>query len=124
MLKNRAFVLGLEGDLGGGKTTFTQGFAKGLGIKEKILSPTFLILRHFSIQKSVFENFYHIDCYRITNFREILTFGFRKIISNPKHIVVVEWAERIRKTIPKNTQRIRFEFLSKRKRRIKILSDF
>jgi len=47
--KRKAQVLGLEGDLGGGKTTFLQGFAKGLGIKEKILSPTFILMRKFQI---------------------------------------------------------------------------
>ena len=51
--KKQARVLGLTGNLGGGKTTFMQGFAKGLGIKDKILSPTFVIMKHFG-------NFYHI----------------------------------------------------------------
>ncbi len=46
-----AFVIGLKGELGGGKTCFLQGFAKGLGIKEKILSPTFVILKRFKITK-------------------------------------------------------------------------
>ncbi len=50
--QKRALIIGLEGDLGGGKTTFLQGFAKGLGIKEKILSPTFVIVKKFRIQNS------------------------------------------------------------------------
>ena len=62
--EKKAFVLGLEGDLGGGKTTFLQGFAKGLGIKEKILSPTFVLMKRFSINKNKpgFKDFYHLDC--------------------------------------------------------------
>ena len=52
-LQESAVVLGLSGNLGGGKTTFLQGFAEGLGIKEKILSPTFVILKHFKIQNSL-----------------------------------------------------------------------
>lgn len=52
---NKAIVIGLEGDLGSGKTTFLQGFAKELGIKEKILSPTFVILKKFKIQNSKFK---------------------------------------------------------------------
>ena len=51
-IKRRAFVIGLEGELGGGKTTFIQGFAKGLGVKEKVLSPTFVIYRKFQIPNS------------------------------------------------------------------------
>src|SRR4030042_7068115 len=50
--RKQALVLGLKGDLGGGKTTFIQGFAKGLGIKQKVLSPTFIIMRKFQIPKS------------------------------------------------------------------------
>jgi len=91
--KNSAFVIGLEGELGGGKTTFLQGFAKGLGIKEKILSPTFVILKKFQIPDSRFQiqNFCHIDCYRIQKPKELLDLGFKEIISNPQNIVVIEW---------------------------------
>ena len=48
--ENKALIIGLKGALGGGKTTFLQGFAKGLKIKERVLSPTFVIMRKFKIQ--------------------------------------------------------------------------
>ena len=115
-----AVVLGLQGDLGGGKTTFLQGFAKGLGIKEKILSPTFIIYRKFKILNSKFKYFYHFDCYRLKNEREILELGFKKIISDPKNIVVIEWAEKIKKVLPKSTITIKFDFIDKNKREIVI----
>ena len=83
-----ALVLGLQGDLGVGKTTFLQGFAKGMGIKEKINSPTFVIMKRFLIktEKSQkipvlqignvaylqYRYFYHFDCYRLNSAREIL----------------------------------------------------
>ena len=79
----------LEGDLGGGKTTFVQGLARGLGIKERITSPTFVLMkrfainnksrlcRGFSMKSKRFTHFYHIDCYRIKNFRELLELGFK-----------------------------------------------
>jgi len=117
-LKKEARVLGLKGDLGGGKTTFLQSFAKGLGIKEKILSPTFVLMRKFQIPSIKFQNFYHIDCYRIEKPKEILNLGFKKIISNPENIVAVEWADSIRKIMPKGTIWIKFEFLEKKKRKI------
>ena len=72
--KKSATVLGLEGDLGAGKTTFLQGFAKALGITEVVNSPTFVIMRKFKMQKSKFKitnqnskfsYFYHFDCYRL-----------------------------------------------------------
>ena len=130
----RAVIIGLEGDLGGGKTTFLKGFAKGLGIKKKILSPTFIILKKFKVQtttppphpptpsarapRSKFKVFYHIDCYRIEKPKEILDLGFKEIIADPKNIVSVEWADRIRKILPKRTILIKFEFLNKKTRRI------
>ncbi|MCP6719281.1 MAG: tRNA (adenosine(37)-N6)-threonylcarbamoyltransferase complex ATPase subunit type 1 TsaE [Patescibacteria group bacterium] len=117
-VKKRAKALGLLGDLGGGKTTFLQGFAKGLGIKEKILSPTFVILKKFEIKNSDFEFFYHIDCYRIEKQKEVLDLGFKKIISSPTNIIAVEWADRIFKILPKDSILISFEFIDKNKRRI------
>jgi tRNA threonylcarbamoyladenosine biosynthesis protein TsaE len=63
--RKTAVVLGLQGDLGSGKTTFLQGFARGLNIKEKILSPTFVIMKKFQAPTQNFKYLYHLDCYRI-----------------------------------------------------------
>ncbi len=121
-----ALILALEGDLGGGKTTFLQGFAKGLGIKEKILSPTFILMRRHQIPNSKsqtnskFENFYHIDYYRIQKPKEILDLGWKEIIKNPRNIVAVEWAEKISKILPKEATKIKFEFINKKTRKIVI----
>jgi tRNA threonylcarbamoyladenosine biosynthesis protein TsaE len=119
-VRKKAFILALRGNLGGGKTTFLQGFAKGLGIKQKVLSPTFVILKRFKIKDLRLKNFYHIDCYRIRKSKEILDLGFKKIISDPKNIVAIEWAEKIKKILPKNTIWIKFEFVDENKRKIKI----
>jgi tRNA threonylcarbamoyladenosine biosynthesis protein TsaE len=135
---NKALVLGLIGDLGGGKTTFLQGFAKGLGIKQKVLSPTFVIMKKYELESRKWRvgnrkkttnhflpsTFYHIDCYRIKKPKEILDLGFKKIASDPKNIVAVEWAERIKKIMPKNTIWIKFEFVDKNKRKIKISNNY
>ncbi len=109
--KNKARILALEGDLGGGKTTFLQGFAKGLGIEEKILSPTFVIMKRFG-------NFYHFDCYRIQKPEELLDLGFKEIISNPQNIIAIEWADRIKKLLPKDSILVRFKVIGKNKRRV------
>jgi tRNA threonylcarbamoyladenosine biosynthesis protein TsaE len=106
-----ATILALQGDLGGGKTSFLQGFAKGLGIKEKILSPTFVIMKRFG-------NFYHFDCYRINKPEEILELGFGEIISNPENIVAIEWPEKIKKLLPKNSIIIKLKFINQNKREI------
>lgn len=127
----RAVVVGLVGDLGGGKTTFLKGFAKGLGVKDKILSPTFVIMKRFQVSPARwsllprtqtrfnFQWFYHIDCYRIKNPKEILTLGFKEIISCPRNIVCIEWADKIKKLLPKNSLILKFKFVSENKRKIK-----
>lgn len=124
-----AFIVGLQGDLGGGKTCFLQGFAKGLGIKEKITSPTFVIMKKFKInhltvkphayRQAGFSHFYHIDCYRIKDPREISGIGFKEIISNPQNIVAIEWVEKIKKILPKDTLILKFDFINRNTRKIK-----
>lgn len=119
--KNRAWVIGLEGELGSGKTKFIQGFAKGLGIRQRLTSPTFVILRRYAICDKQYANLYHIDCYRLNKSKELLDLDFKEIISNPQNIVLIEWAEKVRKILPKNTIWIKFEIINQKERKIKIL---
>jgi tRNA threonylcarbamoyladenosine biosynthesis protein TsaE len=114
----KGLVIGLEGDLGGGKTTFLQGFAKGLGIKGKVLSPTFVILRKFKIERVKDRWFCHVDCYRVKKEKEVLDLGFEKIISNPQNIIAIEWFDRIKKFSPKKVLLLRFRFVNKNTRKI------
>lgn len=116
-----ALVFALQGDLGSGKTTFIQGLAQGLNIKEKITSPTFIILKRFRLNNATieqFNNFYHIDCYRIKNAKEMFGLGLKEILADPKNIVVIEWSKRIKKILPKNIFWIKFKFISANKREI------
>ena len=117
----KALVIGLEGELGSGKTTFVQGLAKGLKIKERITSPTFVILKKFDLRPAThFQNFYHIDCYRFTSADQLIDLGFREIINQSENLVVIEWAERVKKILPKNSLWIEFEHLGQDKRRISL----
>jgi len=118
--KKKAFLIGLVGDLGGGKTTFVQGLAKGLGIRDKILSPTFVIMKKFEIKHSRFRYFYHFDCYRFLKDKDILDLGFKKIINNSGNIVAIEWADKIKNILPKTTTWINFDFVNNKKRKITI----
>mgnify|MGYP001589613039 FL=1 len=120
-----AVVLALIGDLGSGKTAFAQTFAEALGVKEKTKSPTFIIFRKSKIadkewNKKGFESLYHFDVYRIHNEKEILNLGWEEIISNPKNIVLVEWADKIEKILPKNCVKIMFKHLKGDKREMEI----
>ncbi|PIP30045.1 tRNA (adenosine(37)-N6)-threonylcarbamoyltransferase complex ATPase subunit type 1 TsaE [Candidatus Jorgensenbacteria bacterium CG10_big_fil_rev_8_21_14_0_10_54_38] len=118
----RATVLALVGDLGAGKTTFIQGFARGLGIKHHITSPTFVIFRNYPIPRhkltvNSYKFFYHIDAYRIRKISELAQLGFKKILAEPNNIVLVEWAENIERALPRNTISITFSHGKKRSER-------
>lgn len=115
----KALVIGLEGELGSGKTTFIQGLAKGLGIKERITSPTFVIFKKFELCPTLsFKYFYHIDCYRLDTPSQLLDLGIKEIINQPENLLVIEWAERIKKILPKNILWIVFEHLGQDQRQI------
>ena len=88
-------VLALHGNLGGGKTTFVQGLAKGLGIKRRIISPTFVIVRTYNLKLQNAKRFYHIDLFRVESQKDIKMLGVEEIINDPKNIIVIEWAERL-----------------------------
>lgn len=115
-----ALVFGLKGDLGAGKTTFMQGFARGLGIKGKVISPTYVIMNRFPVKKGGFRNFYHIDCYRVESVKEMKNLGLEEIIGDKNNIVCIEWPERIKRMLPKDTVMIDFKILEGDKRRITI----
>jgi tRNA threonylcarbamoyladenosine biosynthesis protein TsaE len=99
-----ACIICLSGDLGAGKTTFTQGLLKGLKVKGPYTSPTFVIMKHYK------NNIYHFDAYRVAA-NDILNLGWEEIIGDKKNIVIVEWADRIKKIIPKNSLWIKFEWV-------------
>lgn len=122
-------ILALSGDLGSGKTTFVQGLAKGLGIKGRVVSPTFIIMRQYTIPTSKIQHLtsslYHIDLYRLdTNLEnEIANLGLADMWGKKDNVVVIEWAEKIKELLPKNTLWISFELLSENQRKITIHNE-
>lgn len=109
-------LITLISDLGGGKTTFTQGLAKGLGIKEKIISPTFILERIYSIPNRKFF-LYHYDLYRIEPDDVLID----EILENMKdNIVIIEWAEKINDRLPNKLTEIKIEILKEDTRKITI----
>jgi len=121
--RSGALILALEGELGSGKTTFTQMLARELGVKEKVLSPTFVIMKKYEIPKnrSGLNAFYHFDCYRLDKAKEILVLGFEEIIKDKKNLVAIEWAEKVKAVLPKDAIWLKFEHLGEDKRKIKIV---
>ena len=117
-MKKNALVLALSGELGSGKTTFTQGLAKGLGMKEKIKSPTFLIIKSYKLRVKNFKNFIHIDAYRLKKPKDILALGWREMSGDTKNIIVIEWAKHIAKILPAHHIDINFKHIPENKRKI------
>lgn len=116
--KKGATVLALTGNLGGGKTTFVQGFFRGLRLKEKAVSPTFIIMRRSTIRSGVgFKNIFHVDAYRLNGAADLEALGFRNIFSNPKNIILVEWAKKVKQILPKNSIWLRFRHGAKENER-------
>mgnify|MGYP001557898709 CR=1 FL=1 len=124
IILKQALIIALEGNLGSGKTTFVQGLAKGLKIKESVLSPTFLILKQFPISLKKLKDFYHIDAYRLKNPEELLELGFDDLIKNPGNLIAIEWTDKIKKILPKHIMKIKFFNLGKNQRKISIPPPF
>lgn len=113
-------LIALYGNLGGGKTTFVQGLALGLGIKKRIISPTFIIIRVYDLKS---KTFFHIDLYRTKTAEDIKGLGIKEIISDDNNIVVVEWAEKLKDLLPDKRIDIHFEYLGENKRKLKIIKN-
>ncbi len=113
-------VIALSGELGGGKTTFVQGLVSGLGIKNRIISPTFIIVRSYKLnnKKIKAKYFYHIDLYRIDSENDVVGMELDEIINDKNNIVAIEWSEKIRKLLPKNRTEIKFKYLKDNEREI------
>ena len=94
-------LITLSGDLGAGKTTFTQGLAKGLGIEKKVTSPTFTIMKEYKGRLPL----YHIDAYRLENITQDL--GFEEYIDSDG-VCVIEWANFIDYVLPEELLNVEF----------------
>ncbi len=104
-------VIALYGELGSGKTTFVKGLAKGLGIKETIVSPTFVIIRQLG-------KLVHIDLYRIEQLENIDQLGLQEFTGNEETVTVIEWPERAERALPRDRINIHLEYLGENKRKI------
>lgn len=117
---NKAFVAALEGDLGAGKTAFSQALGKALGVKENMHSPTFVIMKVYEIDFKGFKNLIHIDAYRIEKDSELLHLGWKEIISEPENLILIEWPSNVKNIIPDWAKEINFQLVDEQTREIDI----
>ena len=85
-------IIALIGNLGAGKTTFSQGFALGLGVEESVISPTFKLASEYHGKRIL----NHIDCYRLDSSNDFLNIGGENFLSCENGITIIEWADRIK----------------------------
>ena len=90
-------VVALGGDLGAGKTTFVQGLAIGLGVTERVTSPSFVLMKEYLAGRYPL---IHIDVYRLERMQEVVDLGYDEFL-DPSHIVVVEWGDMVEPLLPK-----------------------
>jgi tRNA threonylcarbamoyladenosine biosynthesis protein TsaE len=116
----KARVIGLVGDLGAGKTAFSQAVGEALGVREHMQSPTFLIEKIYELEEKPWKHLIHIDTYRLEKEDELVSLGWNEIISSPENIILVEWADKIKNILPHDTQTIHFTFVDETTREINI----
>lgn len=117
--KNNATVVTLSGDLGAGKTTITKEIAKLLGVREGIISPTFVIMKIYKTKDKNFKKFIHIDAYRLGSSKELLQLGWDKILEDKDTLIIIEWPEQVPDCIPEDANNVVLEHRDDTTRNIK-----
>lgn len=117
-------ILGLIGELGTGKTIFTKGLALGLGIKQRLSSPTFVYMKLYEIRTPTAEqeklkHLCHIDAYKAQHEYDIIDMGAEDFMGREDIITVIEWADRIKNILPRRTHYLYFSNLGGDKRHFK-----
>ena len=114
-----ATVVALSGDLGAGKTTFTQEIGKILKIKNKMVSPTFVIMKKYPVVDDFFKYLIHIDAYRLESGEELQKLGWEELIKDEKNLIFLEWPERVPECVSSNVYNVELEHIDENTRSIK-----
>jgi tRNA threonylcarbamoyladenosine biosynthesis protein TsaE len=107
--KDSATVIALSGELGAGKTTFTQALAATLAVEETVNSPTFVIEKVYMLSGQRWQRLVHVDAYRLHHVDEVRAIGWSEIVADPANLVVIEWPENMHSAIPASAHAIRIE---------------
>ena len=108
-------IVALTGELGAGKTCFTQGLARGLGVKGRVVSPTFVLVNEYRGRLPV----HHVDAYRTESLTELLDLGLEELFSGDG-VTIVEWADKLLPLLPPHTIHVHIEGLGDEPRTIRV----
>lgn len=117
-VKKKAIIVGLEGDLGSGKTAFVKAAAHLLGVKGNVTSPTFVIQKNYLPKEKKFSKLVHIDAYRLKKGEDLLPLLWNETCEG-NNLIFVEWPERVLAALPKKFKKIYFEFIDDTTRNIR-----
>lgn len=113
-------ILALFGDLGSGKTTFAKGFAKALGVEKTITSPTFVILKKYSVNGEKIKQLFHLDCYRLHGPEDAEAIGLNEYLKDNSAVFLIEWPEKIWPLVDKKSKKITFTYINENERKISL----
>ncbi len=102
-----ATVVALSGELGAGKTTLTQAIARELGIVERLVSPTFVIMKLYPIVGHAWKQLVHIDAYRLNTTEELRKLGWTTLLSDPDNLILIEWPEKVPEAVPERATQVK-----------------
>lgn len=103
-----ATLVTLKGELGAGKTAFTQAVARALGVEEVVTSPTFVLEKIYLLNGQLFKHLIHIDAYRLENGTDLAPLGFDELTQDPDNLILLEWPEKVTDALPTPAVRISF----------------
>ncbi len=105
--------IALAGNLGAGKTRFVQEMAKNLDIKERVISPTFVIMKEYKIKSEKrFKKLVHIDAYRLQSEDDLKIFNIKELLNNPENLIFIEWPERLGQDTLKSCKKLSIKNIS------------
>ena len=114
-------IIGLIGELGSGKTAFVKGVGQYFGIKN-ITSPTFVVMKVYKVKvkslKLKVKRLVHIDSYRLNNYQSLLDIGLEEYLNDQESLVLIEWVDKIKDSLPKETKYIKLKLGKKENERI------
>ncbi len=110
-------IICLYGELAAGKTTFTQGLGEYFGI-DRIISPTYIILRQYPTNNKTIKRFNHLDLYRLSSYKEAKSFDLDELWSDKEALTVIEWPDRLEDHLPAKHLDINFSIISDNEREI------